>query len=782
MSSEPVIEQLPLIDLPKDRPMIERIQHCAHWGPFSALVENGRVVGAEPWAGDPAPSHMLAAIPDLMDPKVRIDRPYVREGYLASGPSSSRRGRGNERFVPVDWEAALDLASREIRRVIDTHGNDSIFAGSYGWTSAGRFHHAQSQVKRFFNCLGGYTGHVDTYSVGAGAVIARHILGNDGYGEPNSIKMIAEHTDLLVVCGALSPRTSQVEGGGAGRRMLGEHLKRMKARGVRIVLVSPRRDDIPDWVDAEWWPIVPNTDTALLIGMAGEIVASGRADHDFLDRCCSGADKYLAYLKGENDETPKTAEWAAAITGLDAAKIRALAREMTAKRTFISISWALQRAVHGEQPWWAGTSLAAIAGQMGHAGGGVAYGLGSVTNANAHFPLAPISGLSHGKKPNTSFIPVARIADMLLNPGAPFTYEGKSHNFPDIRLVYWAGGNPYHHHQDLGRLTEAWEQPETVIVQEIAWTATAKRADIVFPATTTLERNDVSGGRRADMLFAMKKCVAPYADARSDFEIMRGLSQRLGIEAAFTEGLGEMAWVRRLYEDTRNGIMKSGGSMPAFDEFWEIGLAEIPEVPLEPGLSRLRADPDANPLKTESGKLVLYSKTLEACAYPDCPPHATWMEPPEWLGSAKRASYPFHLLSAQSNGRLHSQLDWGRVSQGEKQSGREAILVNPDDARRLGLTDGATALVRNGRGRCLAGVRVSADIRPGVVVLPTGAWWQPVETAEGSLCIAGNANVLTLDVPASAFSGGCAAHTCLVAVEPYVGNAPLPTFGEPEIA
>ena len=131
---------------------------------------------------------------------------------------------------------------------------------------------------------------------------------------------------------------------------------------------------------------------------------------------------------------------------------------------------------------------------------------------------------------------------------------------------------------------------------------------------------------------------------------------------------------------------------------------------------------------------------------------------------------------------MHSQLDWGRVSQGEKQSGREALLISPDDARRLGLASGDTALVRNARGRCLAGVRVTADVRPGVAILPTGAWWQPIDTAEGALCIAGNANVLTLDVPASAFSGGCAAHTCLVAIERYVGNAPLPTFAEPAMA
>lgn len=761
--------------------MIARIPHCCHWGAFTALVEDGRIVGIEPHPGDPAPSHMLAAIPDLMDPKVRIDRPYVREGWLKNRDRCDRTQRGSDRMVPVSWDVALDLAAGEIDGVRKTYGNDSIFAGSYGWTSAGRLHHAQSVIKRLLNCVGGYTGHVDTYSVGAGAVIARHVLGTDGYAQPNRIEMMAENTELLLVCGALSPRTGQTETGGMARHSHLQHLERLKARGARIVHISPRRDDMPHEIGAEWWPIRPNTDTALLIGLAGEIVAAGREDGEFLSRSTSGSAEFLAYLRGDSDGTRKTAEWAAAITGLDTAAIRALSREMTLKRTFISISYALQRAVHGEQPWWAGLALAAVAGQIGHAGGGVAYGYGSVGGEGLSYPVAPIGSLSHGKKPNASFIPVARIADMLLNPGKPFTYEGKSHTYPDIRLVYWAGGNPFHHHQDLGRLSGAWAAPETIIVQDINWTASAKRADIVLPATTTLERNDISGGRRADVLFAMKQVVAPYAGARSDFAIMTGLAQRLGVEQAYTEGRDEMGWVRHIYDMTRNGVLERGGAMIDFDQFWAAGEVVVPQKPTEPYLAAQRRDPQANPLKTESGRIVLYSKTLAACAYPDCPPHPTWIEPPEWLGAADSKRHPFHLISAQPNGRLHSQLDNGRVAQSEKLAGREAMLINPADATRLGLKTGDTALVSNARGRCLAGVRVTDDVRVGVAVLPTGAWYQPIWSAEGPLDIAGNPNTLTLDVPASAFSGGCAAHTCLVSIARYDGNAPLPSFEKPAI-
>ncbi|RTL68698.1 MAG: Asp-tRNA(Asn)/Glu-tRNA(Gln) amidotransferase GatCAB subunit C [Hyphomicrobiales bacterium] len=757
--------------------MIERIPHCCHWGAFTALVEGGRIVGIEPHPGDPAPSNLLQSIPDLMDPAVRIARPHVREGWLRS---RDRTGRGRDRMIPVSWDEALDLVAGEIDRIRKAHGNDAIFAGSYGWTSAGRLHHAQSVLKRLMNCVGGYTAHVDTYSVGAGAVIARHVLGPDGYGQSNMMEMMAENTELLLVCGALSPRTAQSETGGMRGHSHALYLERLKARGGRIVLVSPRRDDIPVNLGAEWWAIRPNTDTALLLGLAGEIVAAGRHDHDFLTRCTSGAPELLGYLSGNADGVAKNAAWAAGITGLDAGAIAALAREMTTKRTFISLSFALQRAVHGEQPWWAGLALSCIAGQIGVAGGGVSYGLGSVGGVGISDPLGAVGSFPHGRKPNAAFIPVARIADMLLNPGGPFTYEGGTYAYPDIRMVYWAGGNPFHHHQDLGRLDRAWAKPETIVVQDINWSATAKRADIVLPATTTLERNDLSGGRRADWIFAMKQVVPPYAEARSDFEIMRGLASRLGVEEAFTEHRDEMGWIRHIYEETRSNAAAKGGEMPAFEDFWAVGQAAVPQKPLTPPLAQFRGDPAAHPLKSETGKILLYSKTLEACAYADCPPHPKWLEPPEWLGAPAAKAHPFHLLTAQAEGRLHSQLDNGRVAQALKQAGREALLMNPDDAKRLNLKDGDTALLSNARGRCLAGVRTTDDVRPGVAILPTGAWYQPIESADGPLEIAGNPNVLTLDVPASSFSGGCAAHTCLVSIRRYEGNAPLPAFTRPE--
>jgi biotin/methionine sulfoxide reductase len=757
--------------------MRQRIPHCAHWGAFWAVVENGRLIDIEPFEKDPAPSPIIQAVKDWLDPAVRIHQPMVREGWLEKRERSDRAGRGKERFVPVSWGDATRLVAGEIDRVRTTYSNDAIYAGSYGWTSAGRFHHAQSQVKRLLNLVGGYTGHRDTYSYGAGAVIARHVMGNDDdyLGAGATLETVADHSEVLLIFGSLSGRTGQVEAGGVARHLLDTYLKRIAERGTRVVLISPRRDDTPAWLNAEWWPIRPGTDAALLLGLAGEVVAAGRHDADFLARCCSGADRFLAYLAGDADGTPKRAAWASQITGLDTDAIRALAAQIAGKRTFVSMSWSLQRAVHGEQPWWAGVALASVTGQIGKPGGGVAFGFGSTGGTGATRTLSRGPSMSQGNKPNASFIPVARIADLLLNPGALFTYEGRSYQYPDIRMVYWAGGNPFHHHQDLNRLSRAWQRPDTIVVQEPLWTATARRADIVLPASTSLERNDIAGNWRSDHLIAMRKVVEPLGEARSDFEIMRGIAAELGVEAGFTEGRDEMGWVRHLYErSAEDARARNGTVLPDFDAFWETGSVEVPVRTGYVHLADFREDPAAHPLKTESGRIVLHSATLAALDYADCPPHPAWLEPPEWIGGAKAKSYPFHLISAQPNSRLHSQIDYGRVSQAEKQSGREAVMLNPADASRLGLKEGHTAVLSNDRGRCLAGVRLSADVREGVAVLPTGAWFAPVETADGVIENAGNPNALTLDVSSSAFSGGCSAHTCLVAIARYTGNLAPP--------
>ena len=321
--------------------------------------------------------------------------------------------------MPVSWETALDLLAGELRRVYGSYGPDGVFGGSYGWASAGRFHHAQSQLHRFLNCLGGYVRSVNNYSFGTSAVLLPHVVGHTGLvmGDATAWPVIAEHTDLLVAFGGLSPKNSAVASGGIGRHTMAPALASAVARGCRLVSVSPLRGDTDASLGAEWIAPVPGTDAALMLALCHVLDSEGLADRRFLDRYTVGYPRFAAYLRGDADGVPKTPEWAAALTGVAADRIRALARQMAAGRTLVTVSWSLQRAQHGEQPVWLGLVLAAMLGQIGLPGGGFGHGYGSTGDVGIPRRLSA-PRLPQGANGIDSYIPVARIADMLLHPGA----------------------------------------------------------------------------------------------------------------------------------------------------------------------------------------------------------------------------------------------------------------------------------------------------------------------------------------------------------------------------
>ncbi len=427
------------------------------------------------------------------------------------------------RRVPL---AAAHPAARRPR------GNASVFGGSYGWSSAGRFHHAQSQVHRFLNALGGYVRHVDSYSLGAGRVLLPrvllpHVVCPMEYLLANAHDWgtVAAHTRLFVSFGVL-----------------------------------------------EWIPIRPGTDTAVMLALACETVRAGRHDKAFLATHCVGCERWAEYLLGRDDGIFKDADWAAPTAGVPAEQLRALAVEMAGTRSLVNVAWALQRADHGEQPFWAAIGLASVLGQVGLPGGGFSLAHGPANTMGSRHRLLPGPLLPQGTNGVEAFIPVARVTDMLMSPGGSFDYNGVRRAYPDIRLVYWAGGNPFHHHhQDLHRLARAWRRPETIVVHEQVWNAHAKMADIVLPATSTLERDDIGHGTRDALMIAMRRIAEPPGEARDDYTIFADLAARLGAGDAFTEGRDARDWLAHLYGEAAVRWAKAGVELPEFETFWAAG-------------------------------------------------------------------------------------------------------------------------------------------------------------------------------------------------------------------
>jgi biotin/methionine sulfoxide reductase len=760
------------------------VRTASHWGAFWAKVRDGRIVGVQPFEKDEHPSPLAESLACAVYDRSRIDRPYIRQGFFEKGVNGDRSRRGADPFVPLDWDEALKLTSSELARVKSTSGNASIFAGSYGWSSAGRLHHAKSLLHRFTNLFGGATQQVDTYSNAAGSVVTPHVLGDDKAirGPGTTWDQIAANTRLIVSFGGMPLKNLQIEAGGTGEHSSITAINNLAGLGIEFVCISPIRTDYSDELNAEWLPAIPGTDTAIMLGLAHTLFAMDLHDRAFLERYTVGFDRFRTYLTGAEDGQPKDANWAAEISGLNAETIRRLARRMAATRTFITTTWSLQRADHGEQPIWMTIVLAAMLGQIGLPGGGFGIGYGSVNRMGASRALTPPLNRPYGKYPIRSYIPVARISDLLLNPGATIDYDGERITFPNIKLVYWCGGNPFHHHQDINRLVEAWQRPETVIVNEIWWTPTARYADIVLPATTTLERNDIAASADRYM-FAMHQAIAPVAGARNDFDIFADLAGQLGFRDAFTERRSEMEWLRHLYEVARQQAARHAVVRPDFETFWREGYVADPAPSRYDFLADFRANPMKWPLKTPSGRIEIFSERVDTFGYDDCPGHPVWIEPAEWLGSRKASRFKLHLISNQPRLRLHSQLDNGPLSRAAKIAGREPLWISPADAAARGISHGDIVRVFNQRGACLAGAAVTEAVSAGVVQLQTGAWYDPDTPGQlGALDRHGNPNVLTLDKGTSKLAQGPSSQTALVEVERWTRSAPAPgIFDRPPI-
>ena len=754
----------------------------SHWGTYRAKVHNGRVEELLGFERDADPSVIGSGIIDVQDGPTRIDAPMVRKSWLDGGPGCQSELRGVDPFVEVSWDTAYNLVSCELDRVRTQHGNQSIFGGSYGWASAGRFHHAQSQLHRFLNCIGGYTRSKFTYSFAAAEAMVPHILGSFRafLDTCTSWESIRENTKLVVAFGGMPIKNGQISQGGTGNHLQRDGLLGAAAAKIHFVNISPLRSDLLEEVGGDWLAIRPNTDVALILGIAHTLEVEGLSDRGFLNRYTEGFDKFLPYLMGQSDEVAKTADWAADITDIPAETIRQLARRMASERTMISVSWSLTRQDHGEQPFWAAIMLASMLGQIGLPGGGFGFGYSAMNYIGSQHTIIPGASFPQGQNAIESLIPVARITDLLLHGGEHFDFNGIRYKYPETKLVYWAGGNPFHHHQDLNLLMDAWHKPETIIAHEWCWNSLAKRADIVLPCTTTLERQDIAMTPRDPYVISMSKLTEPNGQARDDYDIFAGIAERMGVGDAFTEGRSKLEWQRWIYEQTQDNARAVKIDMPNYETFLKDGWFKLSDpVKQIVMLENFRDDPISNPLDTPSGRIEIFSETVANFRYDDCPGHPTWQEPYEWLGRVD-ARWPLHLISNQPKDKLHSQLDHGQVSSAKKVNFREPIHINPSDAADRDLRNGDVVQVNNSRGACLAGVVIDSALREGVVQMSTGAWYDPEDPSKpNSLCKHGNPNVLTRDKGTSKLGQGPTAHTCMVNVSLYKKVPPRVTAHEP---
>lgn len=772
----------------------------SHWGAFRAQIYGGKVQAIQPLETDKHPTEMLNGIKGIIYSPSRVRYPMVRLDWLKKHKYSAET-RGNNRFIRVTWDEAIDLFYRELERVQKQYGPWALHAGQTGWNQTGAFHNCTAMMQRAVGMHGNYITKVGDYSTGAGQTIMPYVLGStEVYAQGTSWTEILEHSDNIILWANDPVKNLQVGWNCETHQSFGylDQLKEKIAKGeVNVVSVDPVKNKTQRFLQNDHLYINPQTDVAFMLAVAHVLYTEDLYDKKFISTYCLGFDDFIQYVLGNTkDKIERTPEWAAKICGVTPESIRDFARMLVKGRTQLLFGWCIQRQEHGEQPYWMGAVLAAMIGQIGLPGGGISYGhhysgIG-VPSTGFAGPGGFPRNLDQGAKPkwdNTNFngysrtIPVARWIDAILEPGKKINHNGNTVTLPGFKMMVISGNNPWHHHQDRNKMKRAFQKLETVVTIDFNWTATCRFSDIVLPACTQWERNDIDsyGSYSGKGLIAMHRLVDPMFQSRTDFEIMTELTRRFGRHEEFTRGMDEMEWVRSLYNDCKKAN-EGKFEMPEFDEFWEQSVLEFGEGKPWVRHADFRKDPEINALGTPSGFIEITSRKIGRYGYEHCQEHPMWFEKTERShGGPGSDKYPFWLQSCHPDKRLHSQMCESEAFRATYAvQGREPVYINPMDAKAKGIKAGDLVRVFNGRGQLLAGAVLSDSYPRGVIRIEEGAWYGPLSEKEGAICTYGDPNTLTLDLGTSELAQATSANTCIVDFEKFTGKVPpVTSFGGP---
>lgn len=771
------------------------------FGTFYARLNSSQIVSVDEFEGDKFPNTLNNALADVVQNETRVLYPMVRKSYLENkGPNKSEL-RGEDPFVRVDWDTALDLAAKALKDNFDKYGAESIYGECYWWGGSGKVSWGRTTAHRMLKILGGYVQETDDYSTGAGIAIMPYVLGNTAvYDTPTKWKAIVKNAKNVVFWGTDPVVTCQISSNPPTHDgYLG--VKSLKESKINTYSVNVYVNDTARYLDSTTILVRPNTDTAMILAMCHHLVEKDLYDKEFIKNYTVGFNKFKKYLFGETDNIVKDAQWAEKICGIKAEDIVKFAKDLAAKPTTILIGRALQRADHGEQPFWALVTLSCLLGYIGKEGLGFEFSLGYGSSGMTDKIAPSLKGLSMNissqydnvgsapwKNAKNITIPTSRSIEALQNPGKKMDFNGEQITLPNMKVAYLASGSMFTRHQNVNNIVKAWKNFDTVITADPYWTSTAKMSDIVLPVAIEVERNDINKtDATSEYIVAYRPLIEPMGESKSDFWICKEICKRWGYEEVFTEGKDELGWVKEIYNDAKEQSKTLGVDMPEFDEFWEKGYVKFDkdktENELYTRLSDFRENPSKHRLGTPSGKIELFSPVIEKFNYDDCPPCASWIEPIEWLGNEELTKkYPLHIVSPHSRYRLHSQLNNSIIRNYAEVSGREPILMNPKDAEKRDLKSGDIVKVFNDRGEILAGVLITEIVRENVAIICEGAWYSPEKFGEKSLCQHGNINVLTIDKGASRLSQSNIAQTTLAEVSKFTGELkPINAFSKPEI-
>ena len=655
--------------------------------PLLAEVEAGRVTkvrhnpAAGPWLRG-CPKGF--ALPHFHYSPERIRTPLLRSG---------RRGSGQ--FKPVSWDEALDVAWRSLSDSRERFGPQSILCLSSAG-STGALHNTKNLPRRFLNAIGGCTVPDGSYSSNAANFALKRVFGMD-YGNSGFDAATMAKSRLILLWGAniLEARLGSE---------LPARLMEAARRGVPIVSIDPRRTRTATQTGAEWIPVLPGSDAAFMYAILFVLDAEGLLDHSYVVERAEGFDGIMDHVKGRLDGVAKDPAWAAAACGVEPAAIVRLARRWVAtKPTMLLPGYSIQRTRAGEEVARLCVALQLATKNFGLSGG-------STGSLNNRLPGCRIASIGEGDGSGNRHFPVLRWADAVLQTG-----QGDS---APIRAVYSAGGNFLNQGADIAKNVRAFESLDFAICHELFMTPTARYCDLILPAASPLQKEDI-GLPWAGNYLLYKPGVLPYeGQERSDYEIFADLASRFGVEGKFTEGLNEREWIERFLASSEiadvEAFRKTGIYLGADQE--------------RSGCKAFAADPAGSRLGTASGKVELGGGMRWSAEI-----HAE-----DWL-----------LISPKLAERVHSQ-----GGDHPESIGRNSLELNAADAASLGLSEGDWAELESPNGRTMAEVKPSDDIMRGVACLPEGSW---CIGPAGAAPATGSANRLT-STTGTAESTSCIMH------------------------
>jgi len=675
---------------------------------------------------------------------------------------TGRRGEG--KFERISWDEALDLVASELSRVKGKYGTSALFV-PYGTGSYNQINGRQTAT-RLLHLFGGCLGFYNSYSWACITPATLTVYGTTTTGNQRQDWLNSRY----ILMWSWNP--AEMRDGTNSEYFV----KLARERGARVVCLDPRLTPSAIALADEWIPIRPGTDAAMMSAMAYVMITENLYDADFIRTHSVGFDEtqmppgfeaeetYKDYIIGRRDGLPKTPGWAESICGVPAETIVRIAREYaTTKPAMLYSGYGLQRRAYGEQAVRAACVLAALTGNIG-VHGGWASGLGNQAPDGGPFWLVfPV-----GENPVKASIPSFLWTEAVLRGREMGPEEGvvgvpKLDN--NIKLLYVVASNCLiNQHANTNRTAKILSDEslvEFIVVHEQFMTPTARFADVVLPACTQFETWGLEDGwKYGDEVILMPKILEPLPGTKSDYAICAEVAKRLGFGEKYTEGRDEKQWVEWMLDVYRQTRFPD---LPSLDELLEKNLGVWARPVSNPAIAfeDFRREPEKYPLPTPSGKIEIFSARLHQLGKPaEIPAVPRYIQEWESPFGEEAKKYPLQAIGHHYLARVHSthhNNDWLREAFPQR------VFINPVDAEERGIKTGQPVKVFNERGALILPCRVTLKIRPGVVAIPQGAWWEP---DEDGLDRGGNINVLTSE-RWSPYAFGNTQHTIMVQVEKY---------------